>query len=230
MKSLVITGSARTAVGKKESKQLRRQEKVPCVLYGGKEPVHFTVPEQGLKKLVYTPGVYTVDLSVDGTEYKAAMRDIQFHPVTERMLHLDFVELHPDKAVVMDIPVKITGTAIGVREGGQLHTKVRKLKVRALPANLPDQIELNVEHLTISKSIRVGDVKLKDAEILDAPNNIITAVKTARVFVEETPVVAAVAAEGAAATAVPEGGTPAAPAAEGKAPAAGKEKAPAGKK
>lgn len=208
MKSIAIKSSLRTDLGKKSSTLLRRSGQVPCVLYGGKTPVHFCAPEMDFKKLVFTPNVYTVDLTVDNQEYKAVMRDIQFHPVTDRIVHIDFFELDAKTPVAVDIPIRINGTAIGVREGGVLLTKMRKLKVKALPKDLPDTIEINVETLAIGKAVRVGDVKIANAEILDKANNTITAVKTARAVVEETPV-AAVTTEGAA------------PAAEGAAPAAG---------
>ena len=238
MKSIAINGSLRKNVGKKDATHLRREDNVPCLLFGGKEPVHFTAPSMEFKKLVYTPNVYTVDLTIEGKQYKAVMCDLQFHPVTEKLLHIDFMEIFPDKFVVMDVPIKLSGTAIGVREGGELVTKMRMLKVKALPANLPDSVELNVEPLLLSKAIRVEDVKIKDVEILDPPNNIITVVKTARVYVEETPV-AAVTTEVAAPVAGAEGA--AAPAEGGAAPAKGaapaaakgaaaeKEKAPAKK-
>ncbi len=215
MKSIAINGVPRESLGKKNAKHLRTAGNVPCLLYGGKTPVHFTASEKEFKNLVYTPNTYLVDLSIGGTAYKAVMRDIQFHPVSERIEHIDFFEIVPDRPVVVQIPVKITGTAIGVREGGQLLTKIRKLRVKALPARLPDSIEVNVEHLLLSKSVKVGDIKIPDVEILDSPNNIITVVKKARVIVEETPVVAAT---GAAPAAGAEGAAPAG--AEGAAPAA----------
>lgn len=215
MKSIAITASPRENVGKKDSAHLRRQGNVPCVLYGGKEQIHFVAPESAFKSLVYTPNVYTVDLTIDGKNYQAVMQDIQFHAISEKIMHIDFLELHSDKPAVMDIPVKLQGSAAGVREGGELVAKMRKLKVKALPANLPDTIELNIENLTIGKSIRVSDVKIKGCEVLDFPNNIIVAVRTARVYVEETvaaPATGAAAptAEGAAA---PAAGAAAAPAA-----------------
>ena len=224
MKSFALKSSVRGALGKKDSKNARRAGLVPCVLYGGKEPVHFSAPEMDFKKLIYTPDVFTVDLSVDGNEYKAVMRDIQFHPVSERLVHIDFQEIAMDKPVVMDIPVKITGTAIGVREGGVLLTKLRKLKVKALPANLPDRIELNVEPLAIGKGIRVGDIVLDKVEILNGANNIITIVKTARAVVEETPVAGATTEV----VAPVEGATPV-PAADEKEALKKDEKAPAKK-
>ena len=206
MKSIAINASLRENLGKKDSAHLRRQGNVPCVLYGGKEQVHFVAPEPAFKGLVYTPNVYTVDLTIGEKNYKAVMQDIQFHAITEKIMHIDFLELHPDTPTVMNIPVKLNGSAVGVREGGELVTKIRKLKVKALPANLPDTIELNIEHLTVGKSIRVSDVKIKDCEVLDFPNNVIVAVRTARVYVEEkvaAPATGAAAPTAEVATAAP---------------------------
>lgn len=185
MKSIAIKSSARTVLGKKEATLLRRSGIVPCVLYGGNEVIHFSAPEMEFKKLVYTPEVYTVDLNVDGKEYKAVMKDIDFHPVTDRIVHIDFMELDAAKPVVMQIPIKLVGTSQGAREGGLQVNKLRKLKVKALPAHLPDRIEVNIEKMGVGKAIRIGDVSIPNIEILDAPNNIITAVKMARTVVED---------------------------------------------
>jgi large subunit ribosomal protein L25 len=171
---------------------------------------------------VYTPEVYTVDLNIDGSDFKAIMKDIQFHAVSDRILHIDFLELNDAKKVTMEVPVKVTGNAVGVRAGGQLINKMRKLKVAALPKDLPDFIQLKIDDLEIGDSIRVRDLSMKGVEFLDTPNNVITAVKTTRAVVEETPAAAA-----AAAGAAPAAGA-AAPAAGAAAPAAGAAaKAPA---
>ncbi|HLG35298.1 MAG TPA: 50S ribosomal protein L25/general stress protein Ctc [Bacteroidia bacterium] len=228
MKSISIEATKRTVGTKQAVKLLRTEGKIPCVLYGGKDVIHFTAPILSFRDLVYTPHVYTVDLSIDGEQRKAIMKEIQFHGVTDKILHIDFLELTAGKPVVMDIPLKFTGSAEGVREGGELRTKLRKLKVKALAENLPDEIELDVSKLNISEAIRVKDVKIKGCEILDLPNNIITAVKMPRVFVEETPVVAV---EGAVVPGA-EGIAPAipgAPAAPGAAPAPAPAAAPAKK-
>lgn len=217
MKSIAIEVTKRTAGTKQAVKLLRTEGKIPCVLYGGTDVIHFTAPILSFRNLVYTPHVYTVDLSIDGEQRKAIMKEIQFHGVTDKILHIDFLELVPDKPVVMYIPLKFTGSAEGVREGGELRTKLHKLKVKAMAENLPDEITLDVSKLKISESIRVKDVKVKGCEILDLPNNIITAVKMPRVIVEETPVAAV---EGAAAVPGAEGAPAAgAPAAPGAAPA-----------
>jgi large subunit ribosomal protein L25 len=204
MKSLTIACKKRESISKQNTKMLRNNLEVPCVIYGGAEPVHFSAPILSFKKLVYTPEVYTVNLDIDGTTYHAIMQDIQFHPVTDVIRHMDFLQLHEDKPVIMDVPVKIKGSSIGVKQGGKLETKVRKLSLKALPKDMPDDIEINIENLKIGKAIRVSDISLANVEILNAPANVITQVKTARtVALEDAPVVAeeeteAVAEEAAA--------------------------------
>jgi large subunit ribosomal protein L25 len=218
MKSIAISGTRRAAQTKQETKQLRAEGKVPCVLYGGKEQYHFSAPVLALKPLVYSPEVYTVDLDLDGTIHKAVMKDLQFHPVNDRLLHIDFLEVSDDKKVIIDIPVIITGSAIGVRQGGTLRTKMRKLKVSALPKDLPDNVTIKIDDLNIGDSVLVSDMKMNGVEFLDRPNNAITAVKVTRVVVEETPVAGATTA-----TAAPAEGA-AAPAADAKAAPAKEEK------
>jgi large subunit ribosomal protein L25 len=185
MKSITITASARSAKGKKDAKKVRDNGQVPCVLYGGKEQIHFSAPVLSFRHLVYSPEVFSVALNIDGKEYSAVMKDIQFHPVTDRIAHIDFLQTFPDKPVVIDIPVKLHGTPEGVKAGGQQVNKLRRLKVKAIPASLPDHIDLNIEALKIGDAVRVGDLKINDVEFLDSPRNIITGVRTARVVVEE---------------------------------------------
>lgn len=202
MKSFAINGTKRAAQTKQEIKNLRAQGMVPCVLYGGKEQIHFSAPVLAFKGLVYTPDVYTVDLTVDGVTYKAIMKDIQFHPVTDNLMHIDFLELNDKKKVTIDLPVRISGNAVGVRAGGQLITKMRKLKISALPANLPDYIAVSIDNLNIGDDVRVRDIAIEGVELLDSPNNVITAVKTTRAVAaaaEAAPAAAAAAPAAAAA-------------------------------
>ena len=228
MKSLAIEVTKRTAGTKQAVKALRNEGKVPCVLYGGNDIIHFAAPELSFRNLVYTPHVHTIDLNIEGETRQAIMKDIQFHPVTDKILHIDFLELSSDKKVDVDIPLKFSGSPVGVREGGELRTKIRKLKVRALPADLPDEIEIDVSDLKISDAIHVKDIKVKGAEILDLPSKMITAVKVPRVVVEETPAATEAAAAPGAEGAPAAGAAPAAPgAAPAAAPAAA---APAAKK
>ena len=180
MKSISINGTKRAAQTKQENIRLRAEGKVPCVLYGGKEQIHFSTPALSLKGLVYTPNVFTVELNIDGTSYKAVMKDIQFHAVSDRINHIDFLELDENKKITIDIPVKVSGNAIGVRAGGQLVTKTRRLKVSALPKDLPDSVDISINELNIGDDIRVRDIKIKGVEILNSPNSVLTAVKITR--------------------------------------------------
>ena len=168
MKSLEIIGFKRANLGKVEAKQLRQETNVPCVLYGGAEQVHFHTPAFLFRDLVYTGEVHTVDLTVDGKKYKCLLQDIQFHPVNEMILHADFLELADDKLVKIGIPVKLTGTAVGVIKGGKLVTKLKKVTVKALPANLPDFIEVDVTALEVGKSVKVSDIKADKFTVLNA--------------------------------------------------------------
>ena len=236
MKSFAINGTRRETISKQNVRQLRKDGSVVCVLYGGKEPIHFSAPALAVKNLVYSPEVYTVDLTIDGATHKAVMRDLQFHPINDRLLHLDFQEIIDDKPVTVQIPVVLTGSAVGVRAGGTLHKKMRMLAVKALPSKLPENVTIKIDDMNIGDSVHVRDMKVEGVEFLDLQNKIIVAVKVTRVVVEEAPVAAATT-EGAAAPAegaAPAAGAaaPAAGAAPGAAPAkgaaaAGKEAAPA---
>ena len=203
MKSLAITGALRAAQSKQETKALRAEGKVPCVLYGGKEQVHFSVPALSLKSLVYTPDVHLVDINIDGKTHRAVMKELQFNTVNDRLIHIDFMAVQDDKQVTVEIPVRLKGTPVGVRAGGQMLHKMRKLKISALPKDLPDQFEIKVDDMQIGQTVRVRDMKLDGVTFLDIPAAAIVAVKTARAVVEETPVAVAsteaAPAEGAAA-------------------------------
>ena len=142
MKSITINGSKRESVGKKATKALRNAGKVPCVLYGGNQPVHFSANELAFSKLIYTPNAHTVVIALEGDEtYNAVLQDIQFHPVTDKILHIDFYQLFEDKEIAMNIPVHLVGSSIGVKNGGVLRKNNRKLRIKALPVNLPDFVE-----------------------------------------------------------------------------------------
>jgi large subunit ribosomal protein L25 len=180
MKSVSISGSARTNVGKKDAKAVRNAGAVPCVLYGGKEQKTFSVKYNDLLPLVYTPEVLSVELNIDGNIYKALMQEIQFHPINDKIVHIDFLEMFDNKPVVIDIPVHTTGNSIGVKAGGKLTLNVRKLKVRALPANLPDSIEIKIDDLDIGKSIRVSEIPVNNIELLDTPNMVVATIKVTR--------------------------------------------------
>jgi large subunit ribosomal protein L25 len=189
MKSVSISGSPRANVGKRNSKDLRASGQVPCVLYGGKEQIHFSAPILEFKQLVYSPDAYTVNLTIDGKEYKATMQEIQFDTITDHIMHIDFLQLFEDKPTLMDIPVKFIGTSIGARQGGKLVANVRRLKVRSLPKDLPDTIDINIENLNLGQVIRVKDLSVPGVQFLDTPNMVIVTVRTTRnvVAAEEAP-------------------------------------------
>ncbi|KJD33873.1 50S ribosomal protein L25 [Tamlana nanhaiensis] len=181
MKSITINGSQRESVGKKATKALRNAGQVPCVLYGGDKPVHFSAPELAFSKLVYTPNAHTVVIELEnGTTLNAVLQDIQFHPVTDRILHVDFYQLFDDKEIALDIPVQLVGNSRGVKNGGVLRRNLRKLRVKALPANLPDFIEIDITPLKIGDKIYVGAIRTEDYTLLHSDNTVVTQVKTSR--------------------------------------------------
>ena len=188
MKSITIKGSQRESVGKKSTKALRNAGKVPCVVYGGETPLHFSADELSFKNLVYTPNAHTVVIELDnGDKVNAVMQDIQFHPVTDSIMHVDFYQLFDDKAVTMNIPVRLEGNSPGVRNGGRLLFRKRKLLIRALPANLPDVFNVDISKLKIGDNISVESLKSDDFTILHPDSTVVIQVKTARtaVAVEE---------------------------------------------
>ncbi|HZH68202.1 MAG TPA: 50S ribosomal protein L25/general stress protein Ctc [Chitinophagales bacterium] len=171
MKTFTIDGELRTEVGKKASKADRRAGKIPCVLYGGnEETIHFSTTSAQLRNLIYTPNFYKVEIKIDGKVYEALMKDLAFHPVSDEVLHVDFQQLLPGIAVNTEIPVKVIGTSPGVRLGGQLLVKVRKLRVKVTPEALKDEIEINVSKLKLGHSIKVKDLPEQGFEIVNAPN------------------------------------------------------------
>ncbi|TAF64288.1 MAG: 50S ribosomal protein L25/general stress protein Ctc [Cytophagales bacterium] len=180
MKSVEILGYKRANLKKSEVKQLREQANVPCVLYGGNEHVQFYAPMIFFRELIYTPDAYIVNLNVEGEEYKAVLQEVQFHPVSEIILHADFLVLDETKPVRMDIPVKIVGTSPGVQIGGKLVSKVRKLKVRALPKDLPENVIIDVSNLELGKSVKVKDIAKAGYEILNSPNIPVVSVEIPR--------------------------------------------------
>jgi large subunit ribosomal protein L25 len=180
MKTVVVKGQKRNSLGKKEAKLLRSQELVPSVLYGAGEPIHFAVPFSEMRQLVYTPGVFLVDLDIDGTIYPAMMQDVQWHAVEEQILHVDFLKIEENKKIKIDVPVKVAGLAKGIKAGGKLKINLRRLKVKALAKDLPDTIEINVTKLGIGQNIKVGDLSLKNIELLDKKSNVVVAVTITR--------------------------------------------------
>jgi large subunit ribosomal protein L25 len=204
MKTVSLSGSPRENVGKKDARKHRKNGEIPCVIYGGKEQLHFVIQEKDFKKIFHVPEVYLLNLSLSGNEYTAIVQDVQYHPVTDHVLHADFLEVLPDKPVVIAVPVKPEGVPVGVLKGGKFHTKLRKVKVRALAKDLPDNLVVKTDDLDIGDSIKVMDLKQENVTFLDPPSTVLVAVRTARAVVEEVP--AAAAGEGEAAAAGAEGG------------------------
>lgn len=185
MKSIAISGSVRQNVGKRDTKQLRYEGRVPAVLYGKEDQVHFSVSAADLRQVLYTPEVLFIDLDIEGRKTKAIVQDAQFHPLKEQVLHIDFLELSDDKAIKMNIPIKITGTSPGVRMGGVLVQKLRRLRVQALPTDIPSEIEVAIDKLKIGNSVRVEEIEIENAKILNNFDDTIVAVVTSRVMTAE---------------------------------------------
>ena len=186
MQSITIKGTKRESVGKRETKALRNAEKVPCVIYGGGNTIHFSAEEKAFKKLVYTPNVYTATIELEGEKTMSAiLQDIQFHPVSDKILHIDFYQLFDDKETTMTIPVKLVGNAPGVMAGGNLRFTNRKLKVKALPANLPDFIEGDISELKIGDKLFLKTLANDKFSFLHPENMVVAQVRRSRVTVEE---------------------------------------------
>ncbi|MFY7946631.1 MAG: 50S ribosomal protein L25/general stress protein Ctc [Bacteroidia bacterium] len=184
MKTILLKGELRDGLGSGSSKQLRNEGKVPCVMYGLGENLNFAVYSADFKNLVYTPNVYKVRIDVAGKSYEAVLQEIQFHPVSDAIIHVDFLAVAADKPVVMEIPVKVVGNSPGVRAGGKLVKKINKLKVRGLIANLPDYIDVSIDTLEIGHSAKVKDLTVSGFDILDAKENAILTVKTTRALMQ----------------------------------------------
>ena len=185
MKSVEIQGNERTNFGSKYAQLERKAGNVPCVIYGGEAPIHFSAPTLAFKGLVYTAEAKTAKVTVGDTTVEAVIQDLQFHPVTDQLMHIDFIQLVEGKPVTMDIPVVLHGQARGVLNGGKLKSVLRKLSVRAVPGKLPESVDLDINDLRIGKSIRVSDVKSEGFEILNASTAVIVTVKKARGAVDD---------------------------------------------
>ena len=201
MKSIEIKGSTRTETGKKATKELRKNGQVPCVVYGMKKDengaqvaTHFSVPVEGLRNLIYTPHIYVVDLNIDGKIVNAIMKEIQFHPVSDAVLHVDFLQINEDNPIVIDVPVQLDGLAEGVKQGGKLALQVRKLKVKAYYKDIPERLVIDVTSLGLGKTIKVGELDFPGLELLNPKDVVVCAVKLTR---------AARGAQAAAAAAAP---------------------------
>ena len=184
MKTFALGASVRET-NKIANRALRNQGKVPCVLYGGEKQVYFSATENDLNKLVNTPDVYLLNIDIDGESFQAILQDIQFHPLTDRIIHIDFLQVFDDKEVTVNIPVNFIGIPIGVRNGGNLLVRKRAIRTRAIPANLPDAIDINIEELQIGKFLYIGDIRDERYTFLAGDKSVIVGVKTARGAIED---------------------------------------------
>ena len=187
MKSINVKGTARTATGKKATRDLRKNGGVPCNLYGENKnengesiAMSFATTQEELRKLVYSPDIYSVNLTIDGKECKAVMKELQFHPVTDQLLHVDFYEITEQKPIVMEVPIQMTGLAEGVKAGGKLAASVRKLKVRAPYTAIPEKLIIDVTNLALGKTIKVGELSFEGLELVTSPSVVVCQVKMTR--------------------------------------------------
>ena len=180
MQSITIVGSQRDSVGKAASKALRNAGKVPCVLYGGNSTIHFSADALAFKKLIYTPNVYTATIELGGKTYNAILQDIQFDPVTDNIIHVDFYELHKDKEITLAVPIQIVGTAPGVMAGGTLRIVNRKLKVKALPENLPDFVPVDISWMEMGNRLYITKIAQEKYKIMHPDNTVVCQVRVSR--------------------------------------------------
>ena len=184
MKTLAISVKKRETVGKKNTRALRNQGNVPCVLYGGEKQVTFYAHENDFRKLVYTKDTFVVELDINGDVINAVMQDIQFHPVSDKILHIDFLQVFDDKPVTVSLPVNLEGISKGVKNGGNLLFRRPKIITKGLVSNLPDAININIEDLAIGMFIYIKDINIEGCEFLAPPNSVVVGVKTARTALE----------------------------------------------
>ena len=180
MKSITIKGSQRESVGKAASKALRNAGQVPCVLYGGDNVLHFSAPELAFKNIVYTPNVYTAAIELNGKTYDAILQDIQFDPVTDKIIHIDFYQLNKSKEITIEVPIQIEGTSPGIMAGGTLRIVNRKLKVKALPDNLPDFVPVNISGLEMGNKLYVTKLAQENYKILHPDNTVVCQIRVSR--------------------------------------------------
>lgn len=214
MKTIQISVEKRTELGKKSTRDLRKADHVPCVMYGGGEVLHFHAHENDFRHIVYTPTAFVVELNLGGEVHKAVMQELQFHPVTDKLYHIDFVEVSDDKPVTVELPITLIGAAIGIKNGGKARQRRRVLKVRGLIANLPDVLEIDINDIDIGEVIKIGDLTYDNLEILDPSRSMIFAVVSSRIskgmeMGEEEATAEAEAAEAADAADAAEGAAPA---------------------
>lgn len=181
MKIVAVEGQARSELGKKATKAVRNAGLIPCVLYGGDEAIHFTTTETEVKDIIFTPDFHAAEISINGEKHRCILKDIQWHPVTEQILHIDFLKMTTGVPIKVELPVRFTGTSPGVKNGGRLIKNIRKVKVKALPENLVDQLLLDISSMEMGDAIRIRDLQqIKDLEILDPPSRTVATVQVPR--------------------------------------------------
>ncbi len=185
MKTVSLSGSPRVSVGKKGATSLRNEGRIPSVVYGGKDQIHFSILENEAKKLVFTPNVYLIELDIDGKKSKVILQETQIHPVTDRILHLDFLEIFDDAPFKLSLPVRLEGFSRGVRNGGKLTQNFRKLRVFGLAKDMPDAVSIDISPIKIGDKVRVTDLNVSGLNFLDPKNAVVVGVQTARVIIEE---------------------------------------------
>ena len=181
MKTIQISAEKRTELGKKSTRDLRKADHVPCVMYGGAEVIHFHAHENDFRHIVYTPSAYIVEVNLDGKKHKAVMQELQFHPVTDKLNHIDFVEVFDDRPVTVEIPIQLTGAAIGLKDGGKPRQRRRVIKVRGLIQHLPDTLDIDITDVGIGDVVKVGDLTYNNLEVLDPSRSMIFAVVSSRI-------------------------------------------------
>lgn len=180
MKTVTLSGSSRANVGKVDAREIRSKGHVPCVIYGGKEQIHFHADERAFKPVIFTPNAHIVEINLDGKVYKTVLQEAQYHRINDKLIHADFLEIVEGKPVTVEIPVKLNGQSEGVKKGGKLVLKLRKLKARGLANVLPDYIDINIEKLDIGNSVAVGDINIEGVTLLNAKNVSVVSVATTR--------------------------------------------------
>ncbi len=184
MKSVSMSGSPRENVGKKDAKKVRREGNIPCVIYGGEKQTQFVVNYQDFEKLIFSPDVFLVTIEVDGNAYKSVLQEVQYHPVTDSILHADFVEVSDKKPIIVGLPVHLSGSSVGVMAGGQLIKKMHRVRARGLVKDMPEFIEVDITDLVIGSSVKIKDLEAENLDFLDPDNAVIVRVKTARTLAE----------------------------------------------
>lgn len=216
MNTITIEGQLRTEFGKAATRQLRSEEKVPGVIYGGAKEINFSAPATAFKNIVYTPDFMLAELNIDGTSYHCVLKDLQFNKVSDQLIHVDFLELVEDKKVTVTLPLKFKGVPAGVKAGGKLVTKIKSLKVKTLPKNLRENIEIDITHLELNDNLRVQDVKAENMEVLNSPRIPIASVTLTRQLKQEEATTVKAPVTGATASAAPVSAAKTTPVATGK--------------